>query len=86
MTPRRGNTLPFLPATPSSPSPTLEGLFELTWHPSWALISPRVLLSELQRNKDTYRCAGLGSEVSGLRPKTAFANLDSALFVVNALF
>ena len=42
-------SLPFLPATPSSPSRTLEGLFELTLRPSRALDSPRALLPELQR-------------------------------------
>ena len=46
-------SLPFLPATPSSPSRTLEGLFELTRRPSRALDSPRALLPELQRYKDT---------------------------------
>merc|ERR1712077_13918 len=45
-------SLPFLPATPSSPSRTLKGLFELTRRPSRALDSPRVLLPELQRYKD----------------------------------
>ena len=74
-------SLPFLPATPSSPSLTLEGLFVLTRRPSQALDSPRVLL---QRCKDTVRCAMLGAEVPGLCPKTADANLDRA-FVVNAL-
>ena len=54
-------SLPFLPATPSSPSRTLEGLFELTWRPSRALDSPRALLPELQRYKDTVRCAALGA-------------------------
>ena len=51
MTPLRGNTnsLPFLPATPSSPSRTLQGLFELTRRPSRALDLPRALLPELQR-------------------------------------
>ena len=39
-------SLLFLPATPSSPSRTLEGLFELTRRPSRALDSPRGLLSE----------------------------------------
>ena len=48
-------SLPFLPATPSSPSRTLEGLFELTRRPSRALDSPRALLPELQRYKDTVR-------------------------------
>ena len=69
MTPHRGNTifLPFLPATPSSPSRTLEGLFELTRRPSRALDSPRALLPELQRYKDTVRCAALGAEVPGHR-------------------
>ena len=55
-------SLPFLPATPSSLSWTLEGLFELTRRPSRALDSP-ALLPELQRNKDTVRCAALGTEV-----------------------
>ena len=36
--------LPFLPATPSSPSRILEGLFELTWCPSRDLDSPRAPL------------------------------------------
>ena len=69
MTPRRGNTtysLPFLPATPSSPSRTLEGLFELTRRPSRALDSPGALLPELQRYKDSVRCSALGAEVPGL--------------------
>ena len=60
-------SLPFLPATPSSPSRTLEGLFELTRRPSRALDSPRALLPELQRYKDTVRCAALGAEVPGHR-------------------
>ena len=56
-------SLPFLPATPSSPSRFLEGLFELTRRPSRALDSLRALLPELQRYKDTVRCAALGAEV-----------------------
>ena len=67
MTPYWGNT--FLPATPSSPSQTLEGLFELTQRPSRALASPRALLPELQRYKDKVECAALGAEVSGHRQK-----------------
>ena len=69
MTPpqRKHYSLPFLPATPSSPSRTLEGLFELTQRPSQALDSPRVLLPELQRYKDTVRCASLSAEVPGHR-------------------
>ena len=49
MTPSLGKrySLAFLPATPSSPSPTLEGLLELTWRPSTDLDSPRALLLEL---------------------------------------
>ena len=50
------NSLPFLPATPSSPTQTLEGLFELTQRPSWALDWPGSLLPVLQRNKDTQMC------------------------------
>ena len=63
------NTLLFLPAAPSSPSRTLEGLFELTGRPSRALDLPCVLLPELQRIKDTVRCAALGAEVPGHRQK-----------------
>ena len=53
MTPRGGkhNYLPFLPATPLSLSQALD--------------SPRVLLPELQRYKDTVRLAALGAEVPG---------------------
>ena len=60
-------SLPFLPATPSSLSRTLEGLFELTWRPSRALDLLHALLPELQRYKDTVRCAALGPEVPGHR-------------------
>ena len=35
---------------------TLEGIFELTRHPSRALDSPFVLLPALQRKKDIFRC------------------------------
>ena len=57
MTPLSGNTLLFLPASPSFSSQSLEGLFELTRRPSRALDSPRMLLPELQRCKDTVRLA-----------------------------
>ena len=70
MTPHRGNlnpSLPFLRATPSSPARTLEELFELTRRPSRALDSSCALLPELQRYKDTGRCAALGAEVPGHR-------------------
>ena len=58
-------SLSFPPAAPSSPSRTLEGLFELSRRPSRALDLPRALLPELQRIKDTVRCATLGAEVPG---------------------
>ena len=58
-------SLPFLLETPLSLSRTFEGLFELTWRPSRALDLPRALLLELQRYKDTVRCAALGTEVPG---------------------
>ena len=60
-------SLTFLPATPSFPLRTLEGLFELTWRHSRALNLPRALLPKLQRYKDTVRCAALGAEVPGHR-------------------
>ena len=55
MTPRRGGyySLLFLPATPSCPSLTLDGLFELTRRPSRALKPDAYVASELQRYKDT---------------------------------
>ena len=56
-------SLSFLPATPSSLSPTHKGLFQLTRHPSRAIDSHGVLLPELQRKKNTARCATLGAEV-----------------------
>ena len=55
----------FLPATPSSPSRTLEGLFELTRRPSRALDSPCALLLKLKRYRDMVRCAALDTEVPG---------------------
>ena len=57
----------FRPTTLLCRSLTLEGLFELTQCPSRALNSPFALLLELQRNKDTVRCAALGAEVPGHR-------------------
>ena len=75
-------SLLFLPATPLSLSGT-PGLLELTRRLSRALDSPRALLPELQRIKDTVRCALLGAEVPVSR--TIDANLDCA-FVENAFF
>ena len=67
MTPSRENTILF---RSSQQLPRLrlgasKGFFELTRRPSWALDSPRALLPELQRYKDTVRCAALGAEVPG---------------------
>ena len=53
-------SLPFRLATPLSPSWTLEWPFELTRRPSRPFDSPYVLHPELERNKDTVRCAELG--------------------------
>ena len=58
-------SLLFLPATPSSLSRTLEGLFELIHCPSRTLDLPHVLLPEIQRNKGIIRWAAQGAEVSG---------------------
>ena len=60
---RSSQQLPSLGLGPS------EGLFELTRRPSRALDSPRMLVLELQRYKDTVRCAALGAEVPGHRLK-----------------
>ena len=59
------DSLPFLPATSLTLSQNLEGIFDLTWCPSRALDSPHPLLPELQRYKDTVRCAELGAVVPG---------------------
>ena len=71
MTPHRGNTILFrssqqLPRLRLKP---LKGFFELTRRPSRALDLPRALLPELQRYKETVRCAALGAEVPGHRQK-----------------
>ena len=59
------NSLPFLPVTTFSPTQTLEGLYELTWLSSRVLDSPHKLLLELQKIKDTVKCAMLGAKVPG---------------------
>ena len=84
MTPHRGKhySLPFLPATPSSPSRTLGGLFELTRCPSRALDLPRASLPEPQRIMNTVCRARRGGARTLLR--TTDAKLDYA-FVENAL-
>ena len=69
MTPGRGNTIIFrsyqqLPGLCLGP---LKGFFELTRRPLRAICLPRALLPELQRYKDTVRCATLGAEVPGHR-------------------
>ena len=71
MTPCRGKIILFcssqqLPRLCLGP---VKGFFELTRHPSQALDSPRALLPELQRYKDTARCAELGAELPGHRQK-----------------
>ena len=78
-------SLPLLPATPSSMSRTLEGLFELTRRLSRALDLPRALLPELQRIKDTHR-QGCRARRGGPRTpsRTTDANFDCT-FVENAL-
>ena len=58
-------SLLFLPATPLSPSRTLQGLFELTQRPAMALDLPRVLLPELQKITDTISYDALSAEVRG---------------------
>ena len=78
----------FLSATPSSQ--VLEGLFELTRRPSRALDSPRALLPELQRYKDTVRGAVLGAEVPGhcqqQLTQTLIVRLLKTLFYIDPLF
>ena len=58
---RKHYPLPFLTATISSLSRTLEGLLGLSRCPSRALKSPRALFPDLQRIKDTFRFATLGA-------------------------
>ena len=57
-----------LPATPSSPFRTLEGLSELT-HVTLQGPSPRALHPEPQRKKDSVSSVELGAEVTGRRQK-----------------
>ena len=78
MPPCRGNAVLFcssqqLPCLCLGP---LKGFFELTRRPSRALDSPRALLPELQRNKNTVRCAALGAE----GPKTVSRITDANLY------
>ena len=61
----------------------VEGLFELKRCPSRALDSPRVLFPDVQRTKDTVRCATLGAEVSGHCQKQLTQTLTA--FFENAL-
>ena len=84
MTPFSGKhySLLFLPATPSVLSWTLEGLFELTWHPSWALDSPCALLPELQRYKDTVRCGALGVKGPRTPSRITDTNLDAPFTLI----
>ena len=60
---------------------TLEGLFGMTCRPLRALNSPCELFPELQRYKDTVRCAALGHEVPGHGQE----QLTQTLFIENAL-
>ena len=71
ITPLRGNTI-ILRSSQQLPRLRLRPLksfFELTRSPSRALDLPCALLPELQRYKDTSRCAALGVEVPGHRQK-----------------
>ena len=67
----------------------VEGLFELKRRPSRALDSPRALLPELQKYKDTIRCAALGAEVPGHRqqqlPQTLIVRLLKTHFLTPIL-
>ena len=78
MTPRRGNNF-LLRSSQQLPCPSvsLEWLFELTRRLTRALHSPHVLLPELQRNKDTIKCAAQGLEV----PEQSQKQLTQALIV-----
>ena len=53
----------FLPATPMSPSRTIELLFELTQRPSMVLDSPRALLPDPHKYKDNGMCVELGTAI-----------------------
>ena len=64
--PCQGNSILFR-SSQQLPRLRLGTLFELTRRPSQALDSPRALLPELQRYKDTIRCGALGAEVPGHR-------------------
>ena len=87
MTSRRGNTLIFrssqqLPRLRLGP---LKGFFELTRRSSRALDSPPALLLELQRYKDTVRCAVVGAEVPGHQQKHLTQTLILRLLKIHFL-
>ena len=76
---------PFLPATPSSLSQALKGLFDLMQHPPRALDSPLALLLDLQIYKDpvrsgAFRCGGLGTLIA---PK--FRETPAPLFLKDTI-
>ena len=69
-------SLPFLPATPSSPSRTLEGLFELTRRPFRALDSCVASgTTEIQGHRQVCSARREGPKTTS---KTADTNLDFA--------
>ena len=75
-------SIPFLPATPLSPSWTLEGLFELTWRPSRALTSCIASgTTEIQGHREVCHARPGGPRTPST---TADANLGCA-FVESAL-
>ena len=65
MTPHEGNIILFRSSQQLPCLCLLEGLLEVTQRPSRALDSPRALLAELQRIKDTVGCAALGKKAPG---------------------
>ena len=81
MTPRRGNAILFRSSQQLSRLRIrpLKGFFELTRRPSRALISPRALLPELQRNKGHRQGCALGAEVPGHRQE----QLTQTLMIVH---
>ena len=87
MTPssRKRFSLLFIPSTLSSPSWTLEGLFELTRCPSRALRLASCVVPELQRNNNTVRCAVPGRGIQGHRQEQPTLTLMVCLLKTHLL-
>ena len=86
MTPRRETLFSSVPPSNSLVSVSNpRRAYKLTRRPSRALDLPRALLPELQRHKDTVRCAALSAEVPGQRQERLMQTLIVRLLTTHLL-